>query len=266
MRVMSYVGSRVVDDLYALDPDERLRAARSLGTVPRIPTQVMDLPSALQAAGERVKALGDIMSPLNAWLLFVGPSYGRAPIDLDAHYRFAGPQAPTLGYRHPLSESTAPFFAELSRWGTAAFTGSAVFDTPQDAWAMAGQMNLVAGWSGDASKLTKAALQAGAPRFWEVIEIIRPRLVVSLASVVYGTVERTASRFGARTEDETRDVVPGGGQTYKPRSRWIQTTSGWTFLLAAAPNHPSRMSLQLPDETYSYLARQVDRARRRDGD
>lgn len=252
-----------MDDLYAIDPRERLRAARNLGANSRsVPTQVEDLPPTLQSAGERVKTLGDIMSPLNAWLLFVGPSYGRAPVDLEAHYRFAGPQAPTLGHRHPLSENTGNFFVELARWGTAAFSGSGVFSNPEDAWAMAGQMNLVAGWSGDASRLANEDLLDGAPRFWEAVEIIRPRLVISLASGVYRTAERTASRFGASMESETQDVVKGGGQVYKPRSRWTHTASGWTFLVAAAPNHPSRMSLQVPDETYAYLARLVDRALR----
>jgi hypothetical protein len=256
----------MTDDLYAVDARERLRASREFAAAKSssVPPRVEELPPGLQAAGRRVEALGDVMSPINAWLLFVGPSYGRAPDDLESHYLKAGPQAPTLGRRHPNSESQGTFFAELVRWGTAAFTGSGVFQQPDDAWAMAGLMNLVAGWSGDASKLTAEELLGGAPRFWEAVEIIRPRLVVSLTSSVYTTVQKTASSFGAQTEEEIRDVVPGGGQTYKPRSRWTRTTSGWTFLLAAAPNHPSRMSLQVPDETYGYLARQVERAQRRD--
>ena len=256
----------MTDDLYAVDARERLRAARGFAAArsTSVPPQVEELPPGFQAHGSRVKELGDIMSPINAWLLFVGPSYGRAPVDLESHYVVAGPQAPTLGRRHPNSVAQGTFFAELARWGTAAFSGSGVFQRPDDAWAMAGLMNLVAGWSGDASKLSQAELVGGAPRFWEAIEIIRPRVVVSLASSVYRTVEKTASTFGAQLESEFSDVVPGGGQTYKPRSRWTRTISGWSFLLASAPNHPSRMSLQTRDETYAYLARQVERAQRRD--
>jgi hypothetical protein len=123
-----------------------------------------------------------------------------------------------------------------------------------------GQMNLIPGWSGDASRLADSDLGTAAARVWEVAEIVRPRLVVALTSAVYRAVERASSDCEGTLEPEGRDLVPGAGQTYKPRWRWATTTAGWSFLIASAPNHPSRISLQIPDETYSYLARQVHRA------
>jgi hypothetical protein len=248
-------------DLYDVDPRERLRIARlhDAAAATTVPPRVDDLPPELRANGRRVEELGDIMSPINAWLLFVGPSYGAAPADLAEHFRYAGPQAPTLGRKHPLSASTGRFFVELGRWGTEAFSRSTVLSLPEDAWALTGQMNLIPGWAGDASRLADSDLARAAPRLWEVVEIVRPRLVVALTGAVYRAAERAASECGGTLGPEQRDLVPGGGQTYRPRWRWAATADGWSFLIAAAPNHPSRISLQIPDQTYSYLARQVHR-------
>ena len=102
------------DDLYAVDPRARREDGLAGGAASsKCPPRWMGA-AHLQSPGVGSKR-GDIMSPINAWLLFVGPSYGghrsiskHASSLLDLRRRPLVVDTPTRG--------SGALFAELTRW------------------------------------------------------------------------------------------------------------------------------------------------------
>jgi len=161
--------------LWNNDPLERLQTARMLS-----PSDAAEHQSALVESSPMKPWPYGMPTTINPFLVILGPSPGNSPAKGDVDFITRPPyEVPTVGYAHP------KFFYPCTYWDKARELSVGLIQayapdlTPEDCYALSGQMNLSVGASGQASKVNIEPEYAK----WvpEVIaNLLRPRLVVLL--------------------------------------------------------------------------------------
>jgi hypothetical protein len=238
-------------DLYSDNPRIRFAAAQAL-MAPREDWSPEHLPTFVRDAVASRPLLGrEVFGAANSWLLMVGPSPGGSPPGATASPFEDWTYPVDLGrpHRHFSYPDSAGFWKKIRLWSFEALQRGASIGSDTQALSVSMMMNLREEALADSSVLA-AHLWEGTPRFWSAVEVTRPKLVVALTEDVFQAILLSLpgrGRSGAFTKHKVRQ--------YLPRSCWVSGNNGASFLLARAPNHPSRQH-PIP-ETYEYLGRLV---------
>ena len=235
------MGTRTMS-LWSNDPLERLQTARMLS-----PNEAAEHQSALVESSPIKPWPYGMPTTINPFLVILGPSPGNSPAKRDVD---TDPK-PTVGKAHPgfFYHDTKKYWERVRELSAGLIQAYAPELTPEDCYALSGQMNLSVSESGQAIKVKIEREYAK----WvpEVIaNLLRPRLVILLGLLGLmknnQDLQDTFASSGAIPIDWKRPdcKLPFRGyigrQQYFYRIWKISRPDGANMTIISWPNHPSR--------------------------
>ncbi len=207
----------------------------------------------------------------NAWLVFLGPSPGNSggnAIDWNRE------RLPTLGKPHEHFKTqwdSRGFWDRLREWTIQAYKLAGVFpDDEEAALGLTLLANVLSQKAGKEKGIPEEALVEAMPTVVTQLELVRPRIVVSLTERIFELVYREfQKRYKVApprksTLVKTTTRKKGKKVEFQPKYFHIKTNFG-LLLIARAPIHPSHQGKYNTGEFDKYLADHIRSVIREDG-
>ena len=180
----------------------------------------------------------------NAWLVYLGPSPGNSP------GRECGDpfQLPVLGKPHPhlkCYSDARGFWNTLREWTLSSFGTARLFrDEPDAALGVTLNANVLPTPQGDASRIDQGELDRAMPHVADILNLVKPRLLVPLHKKVSKSLLAELKSRGAEVITGPNEIpVRARSQSYefyKPKIWEMKLSRGRNLLVAESPQHPSK--------------------------
>jgi hypothetical protein len=237
-------GQKSTMNLWSNDPLERLLTARQLSS-----SMVTGVQSALIESSPMKPWPYGMPTAVNPFLIILGPSPGNSPVKGDADF-ITRPayEVPTVGYAHPKFLYPSTYWDKARELSVGLIQAYAPELSPEDCYALSGQMNLGVGALGQANE---AAIEIEYAKWVPkvIAELLKPRLVIVLGLVTIMKQSKNLQKAfvfsGAMPIDWKRPDLELPFRYYTDKRMvyriWkLSRPDGTDMTVISWPNHPSR--------------------------